>query len=86
MVDILGPEGAIVFAKDGLRVIKEGGEEREIPCPLGGEKAKEVRDFARAILEGGEPEATGEDGRIALQVSLAALESMRRKEPVSISQ
>ena len=85
MADILGPEGAIVFAKDGLKVIKEGGEEREIPCPLGGEKAEEIRHFARAILEGGEPEATGEDGRIALQVSLAALESMRKKEPVSIS-
>jgi len=85
MRDILGPEGAVVFADDGLRVVKQGGEERRIPCPQGDEKAKEVRHFARAVLEGDEPKASGEDGRIALRVSLAALESMATGEPVSLS-
>jgi predicted dehydrogenase len=36
-----------------------------------------VHDMAAAIREGRQPEVTGEDGRIALQVSLAALESIK---------
>ncbi len=84
MEDILGPEGAIVLTSDKAKVIKEGGETREIGSPAENEKAKDIRDFARAILEDVEPDVTGEDGRIALQVSLAALESIKSGEPVSL--
>jgi predicted dehydrogenase len=84
MVDILGSKGAIILANKGLRVIREGGEERRIPCPSGDEKAEEIRYFAQRIIEGGEPEATGMDGKIALTVSLAALESMERGESVPL--
>lgn len=84
MEDILGPEGAIVLTSNEIRVIKEGGETQRIISPQENEKAQEIRDFARAILEDIEPEVTGEDGRIALRVSLAALESMRSGGPVSL--
>ena len=84
MEDILGPEGAIVLTSDKVSVIKEGGETREIGSPGENEKTKEIRDFARAILEDVEPDVTGEDGRIALRVSLAALESIKSGEPVSL--
>ena len=84
MEDILGPEGALVITGDEIRVVKEGGDDRVIGCPREGEKEKEVHHFARAVLEGGEPEANGEDGRVALCVSLAALESIKTGEPVSL--
>ena len=85
MEDISGPEGVLVLTSNEISVIKEGGETRGIAFPQENEKAKEIRDFARTISEDVVPEVTGEDGRIALRVSLAALESMGNGEPVSLS-
>ena len=43
-----------------------------------------INDLAAAIREGRQPEVTGEDGRIALRVSLAALESIETGEVVKL--
>jgi predicted dehydrogenase len=43
-----------------------------------------INDLAAAIREGRQPEVTGEDGRIALSVSLAALESIETGEVVKL--
>ncbi len=39
-----------------------------------------INDIADAIRDGRKPEVTGEDGRIALAVSIAALESIKTGE------
>lgn len=44
--------------------------------------AAQVRDFVRAIREGGEPAITGRDATRALQILLAAYESSRTGSPV----
>ena len=43
-----------------------------------------VNDLAAAIREGRQPEVTGEDGRVALRVSLAALQSIETGEVVKL--
>ena len=43
-----------------------------------------INDLAAAIREGRQPEVTGEDGRIALSVSLAALQSIETGEVVKL--
>ena len=48
-------------------------------------KIRQIHHFARVVLGEAEPKSTGEDGKVALKVSLAALESMRRKMPVNVS-
>jgi len=45
-----------------------------------------VRDFVEAVKTGRSPRCTGEDGLRALEVALAAYESARRGEPVSIDE
>ncbi|MCS7125400.1 MAG: Gfo/Idh/MocA family oxidoreductase [Aigarchaeota archaeon] len=44
----------------------------------------EAESFLRAIIEDKNPEVTGEDGRKALEIVLAALESMRTNRPVTL--
>jgi predicted dehydrogenase len=43
-----------------------------------------VDEFARAILEDREPAITGEDARAALAIALAAYESARTEQVVSL--
>lgn len=43
-----------------------------------------INDLAAAIREGRQPEVTGQDGRIALQVSLATLESIETNKVVEL--
>jgi len=85
MDDILGPEGAIVFGRDEINLVKEGGEEHQTTGFSRNTKLAQVRHFAQCVLEEEEPNATGENGRIALRVSLGALESMKTGQPVSLS-
>ncbi len=46
----------------------------------------EVKDFVRMIQKGGTPFVTGEDGRKALAIALAALRSCRESRPVALSE
>lgn len=43
---------------------------------------EELREFARCIIEGREPEANGAAGRLSLEVALAALTAYERKQVV----
>jgi len=81
--DILGPEGVILLNRE-LRVIKEGGVERRIGPFVEDALREEVRSFAQSVLTDTEPKVTGEDGRVALRVSLAALESIETGETVEL--
>lgn len=85
MEDVLGPRGGVTVGGKELKLVTEGGQERVIPCPGAEEKAQEIRRFVQAVCQDGEPEATGADGRAALAISLAALESMERKEKVTLN-
>jgi len=81
---ILGPKGAIILSHKQLIIKKEGGKEESIIFNSTNAKVEQIRYFARVVLGEAEPKVSGEDGKVALQVSLAALESMRIKRPVTI--
>ena len=49
-----------------------------------GEYYWEFKDFIDCILNGEKPKVTGEDGRFALEVALAALESSKTGKPVKM--
>jgi len=82
--DIVGPKGGVVLEGNRIIVTTEGGAQRELDCPGAADKKPEIAGFVRAIEGQGEPAAVGEDGRAALRVSLAALESLRTAEAVSL--
>ncbi len=44
----------------------------------------EAESFIKSIIEDREPEVTGEDGRKALEATLAAIRSMKEHEPVNL--
>jgi predicted dehydrogenase len=83
--DILGPQGAVGVS--GPIVTLSSGEDRqEWECPESGEKALEVAALIDQI-EGKEPRPTPAalaDGRIALECSLASLESMRGGRSIEV--
>lgn len=87
---LLGAEGLISLddTLQALRVTRDGsGERGAILEPFGvDEDAEMVRHFVRCLREGEElpPRASGEDGLRALEIALAAYESARRGQPVSL--
>lgn len=66
------------------RFQREGGEWENIAASDENMYQREIDDFAAAILQDRPPLVSGEQGRAALQVSLAALESIRTGKPVRI--
>ena len=84
--EILGPGGSI--RPEGyhkVTMIRQGGEEtvfEDLPSDV---YVREIHNFAAAARGEETLAATGEDGRIALQVSLAALLSIDTKETVELS-
>ncbi len=81
--DILGPMGVIFPGSNQIIIRKEGKEEKIDLAPMEA-KAAQIHYFAKVILGEAELKVNGENGRVALQVSLAALKSMERGEPVKI--
>ena len=63
---------------------REGGEWETIAASSENMYLREIQDFAGAILQDRPPLVSGERGRAALEVSLAALESIRLCAPVHI--
>jgi predicted dehydrogenase len=63
---------------------REGGEWETIAVCDENMYQREINDFAAAILQNRPPLVSGEQGRAALQVSLAALQSIRSGVPVRI--
>jgi len=81
---ILGAKGAIILASKQIILKKEDGKEEKISFIPANAKVRQVHHFARVLMGEAKPRVTGEDGRVALQVSLAALKSMKKKKPVTI--
>ncbi len=85
MEDILGPGGVIaVNGFDGLSVQTEGGETEVLDGLDANMLEHEIAAFAEAIREDKPVAAGGEDGMIALQVSLAALRSIETGQTVDL--
>lgn len=82
---IVGPEMSLHTVK-GRTEVRRGGDPEVWEAPQGDPPGSSVRinDMAESIHEGREPEVTGEDGRVALAVSLAALESIETGEVVRL--
>ena len=83
--ELIGPRGVIrtsLFSDEVLLITREGSKTVSgLRCDLHLEK---IRGFAQAVRQGTVPPATGEDGRRALEVSLAILESMETGELISL--
>jgi len=82
---IIGPSLSVQTVGKELR-IKRGSEMEILDASEGNPPGSSVRinDMAEAILNGRQPEVTGEDGRIALKVSLAALQSIETGEIIKL--
>ncbi|HEY9075955.1 MAG TPA: Gfo/Idh/MocA family oxidoreductase [Anaerolineaceae bacterium] len=82
---IYGPKGLIEVewgaARQEARWMKEGGEWQVICSNTTDFYQDEIADFAAAILEDRPVKVSAEDGRAALQVSLAALRSIQTGKP-----
>jgi predicted dehydrogenase len=61
---------------------REGGEWETIAAIDENMYLREIQDFAGAIMQDRPPLVSGEQGRAALEISLAALESIRLGAPV----
>lgn len=67
---ILGPKGIIILGSNQLTIKGEGGLEEKISFASADSKAIQIQHFGRVVLGEAELQATGKDGRKALQVSL----------------
>ncbi len=85
MEDVLGPDGVIAVNElDELVVQTEGGETELFDDLDANMFEREIAAFAEAIREDKAVAAGGEDGMIALQVSLAALQSIETGQVVTL--
>jgi predicted dehydrogenase len=92
----VGRDGMLDFTRDTLRLGRGDAWETVLDLPPWdwtvepraprriGLTARQVEEFARALLDGGTPEVTGEDGRAAIEMTEAAISSARTGEAVSI--
>jgi predicted dehydrogenase len=70
-----------------VRYKKKGGDEETIPredLPEGGGVGEEMSEFIRSIQENRKPTISGEDGRAAVAMALAARLSAKTGEPVPL--
>jgi predicted dehydrogenase len=92
----VGQEGMLEFTRDTLRLGRGEAWETVLDLPPWdwtvdpnaprriGLTARQVERFARALLDGGAPEVTGEDGRAAIEMVEAAIRSARTGQAESI--
>ena len=92
----VGREGMLEFTRDTLRLGRGEAWETVLDLPPWdwtvdpnaprriGLTARQVERFARALLDGGAPEVTGEDGRAAIEMVEAAIRSARTGQSESI--
>ncbi|MGQ9583933.1 MAG: Gfo/Idh/MocA family protein [Anaerolineae bacterium] len=81
---LVGPKGTIKIGQTSLELLREGGKREtffsdELPLEA------EARHWVRCLREGGEPAVTPQDARKALEVSWAAIESLRTGETVTLT-
>jgi predicted dehydrogenase len=83
---IFGPEGLVQvgfgMSHQEARVTRENGNTEAISISDQDMYQLEIADFARCILEEQPPKTSGEDGKAALRVALAAMESIQTGQPV----
>jgi len=82
--DILGPKGRIIRGGDNLQILREGGKVEKVEGLKTDMHKELMSDFVDAIRRDRSPRIIGEDGRIGLKMSLAALESIQTKQPVAL--
>jgi len=86
---IFGPKGLVQtfynMTHQNAQVTKAGGKTEIIADSTQDMYQLEIADFAQSIINNRPPKTTGEDGRLALQVALAALESIQTGQPVSLA-
>jgi predicted dehydrogenase len=94
----VGREAMLDFTRDTLRLGRGDGWETVLDLPPWdwtvdpraprriGLTARQVEGFARALLDGADPEVSGEDGRAAIEMVEAAIRSARsgRAEPIPL--
>jgi len=92
----VGEDGMLDFTRDLLRVGRGDGWKVELDLPPWDWSvdpkaprrisltARQVEQFAVAVLEGGEPDISGEDGRAAIEMCEAAITSARTGNAVAI--
>ncbi len=85
---IFGPAGTVELGlgpdHQEARLTKEGSDLELVVNSNRNMYRLEIVDFARCILEDRPPRNTGQQGRAALQVALAALESIQTDRPVAM--
>ncbi len=83
---IMGPKGMISLGygitHQEAQAHQTGGEPETFSTSNQDMYQLEITDFARAILEDQPPKTTAAEGKAALKVALAAIESMQSGEPV----
>lgn len=80
---LLGPMGIAQIGKDEIKIM-QGKNVRTIGNLHIDPYMEEIKHFAQCILENKRPKVTGEDGKKALEVSLAALHSIESGGVVSL--
>ena len=81
--EVLGPHGVLRPGANSIAVVKSADETVLPDLPRGGDKAQ-VAAFLECIDTDTEPRNTADDAFIALQVSLAAIESMETGQSVTL--
>jgi predicted dehydrogenase len=85
-LDVLGEQGLIsvdAFEQNLQVSSNEAGKTSAVNWGSSGDEGL-VADFVEMIREDREASVSGEDGQRALEVALAAYESARRTEPVTL--
>ena len=91
--DVFGPKGVIILPRENKlgevgHLVLSGLEERKIVFSddsIAGSFLAELAHFVECIREDKTPRATGEDGRRALKVALAVVESAKEGRPVKLN-
>ena len=82
---VIGPDGYIGLDRvHGIRIHRRGSEIELPGAPTGHAIEEDVVEFAARLRDGRSPFATGEDGRTALRIALAALESIQTGRTVEL--
>jgi len=68
----------VVQTESGQKVFK--ADELSVENPV----RRELREFVESILENRPPAITGEDGRAAVALAIAAYKSLETGEPVTV--
>lgn len=91
--EVLGSEGGVMISKIRqtpiLVMTRDGVTHDTVPYFMerfGEAYAAEIRDFVACIMEDREPTVSGEDGRAAAAIGIAATISLDEGRPVSVSE